>query len=89
MHRRAHHLDRAAEIALQPAQVCGARIGLVERLEVDHLLICLCRFGDASLFQQHITEEAEVEDELPGAHQTTGKRLCLAESMQLMQHVTA
>ena len=31
--------DRAVEVALEPSQVGRARVGLIERLEVDHLLI--------------------------------------------------
>ena len=87
--RRVHHLDRAVEVALEPAQVRRAGVGLVERLEVDHLLIGLGRLRHAALLHQHVAEEAEVEHELTRRHQPPRDRLRLAEAVHLVQHVTA
>ena len=85
--RRPHHVDRAVEVAPEPAQVRRAGIGLVERLEVDHLLIRLRRLRHAALLHQRVAEEPEVEHELAQRDQAARDRLRLAEAVHLVQDV--
>ena len=59
--RVADQIDRAVEIALQPAQVRGPRVRLVERLEIDHLLVRVRRLADPALLHQHVAEKPVVE----------------------------
>ena len=87
--RLARELDCAVHIARQPAQMSGARVRLVERLEVDHLLIGSGRLGQASLFHQRVAEQSVVEHELPLRHERACDELGLVKAMELMQRVTA
>ena len=84
-----HHLDRAVQIASEPAKVGGAGVGLVERLEIDHLLIGGRRLRDPSLFHQHVAKQAEVEDEFPRRDELPRDLLRLGETMHLVKHVPA
>ena len=87
--RGVHHLDRAAEVALEPAQMRRTGVGLVEGLEVDHLLIGLRRLRHPPLLHQHVAEQAVVEHELTRRHQPPRNRLGLAEAVHLVEHVAA
>jgi hypothetical protein len=60
-----YQINRAVQIARQPAKVCGARIRLVERFEIDHPLVRIGGFGETSLLHQHVAEQAVIQDELP------------------------
>ncbi len=67
----------------------GADVGLIERLEVDHLLIGNRGFVQPALLHQDIAEEPVVENELAQRHEAPGDDFGLAEAVQLMQHVSA
>jgi hypothetical protein len=67
----------------------GSRIRLIERLEVDHLLVSGHRLGEPALLHQDIAQQRIVENEFALRHQRARNRLGLMETMELMQRVTA
>ena len=75
------------QVAPDPSKVRRAGIGLIERLEVDHLLIGLRRICHAPLLHQHVAEKAEVEDKLTQADKAPGDCLSFAKAMHLVEHV--
>jgi hypothetical protein len=88
-HRLTHRLQGAIEIALHPAHVSGAGIGLIERLQIDHPLVGGGRLFEPSLFHQDVAEQTEVEHDRAPGDELTRDRLGLGESMQLVQHMAA
>ena len=85
----AHGAERAVEVALHPARVSGARIGLIEGLQIDHPLIGGHGLGEPSLLHQRVAEQAVVEHDRPPGDELTRNLLRLLESVQLVQDVTA
>ena len=88
-HGQAHEFDRAGEIALEPAQVRGARVGMQVGPQIDHVLISNRGFGEFALVHQDVAEQTEIERTPALRDELAGERFGFRKPVQAVQHVTA
>ena len=80
-HGHVRCLDCSLQIAFQPAHMRDATVGLKARLQIDHLLIGLDRFGEFPLLHQCVTEKRVIENKLPLGNETSRNLLCFGKAM--------
>lgn len=80
--------DGAVEVALEPAQVRGAVIGLEIGPQVDHALVGVGGFREAALFHQRVAEQSEIGLQTAFAHEAARQSFSLSETVFAVADVT-
>ena len=81
-------LERASQIAFQPADVRDPAVGFRSGFQVHHALKSLDRLCQPTLFHQRVTEERKIRRRAAFGYKTTRHRFCFAEAVQVMHHMT-
>ena len=85
----AGELERASQIAPQPAHVRNPGVRRRVRPEIHHALISLDSFSQFALFHENIAEQPKVNRQAALGDQGTGQWLGLAKPMQALSDMSS
>jgi len=84
-----HHLDRAIEIAREPAQMGRPRKRLQIRPQVDRLLAGRDRLIEIALLHERVAEQEVIKRRPAPGDEFARQRLCFRKAMQVREHMPA
>ena len=80
-----HRLDGTGQIALQPAEMRGAGVGMQAGFQIQHRLISLSGFLQPALLHEHVAEQTKVTGQPAFRCQLARERFGGFEAMKVMQ----